>query len=431
MARYKFDSFVIMGVKKYDVIVIGAGIVGVSTAFHLQQKGQRVLLLDKKEAGQETSYGNAGIIDQNHVLPFAPVAFVDLLPILLGRSSAVRMDYMSGLKHLPWIGHFYLQSRVGQRRKNARSMRPLLEKAVAEHKYLLEGTSGLNYISDSGRVILYRQKKSFLADQQERDLATAWGIPFEILKPQDFQDLEPAIKQIFYKVVRHPGDARYINPGKAIACLAEKFCQDGGEFKAEEVVRLRPLKEDSWCVETQQGHYKAAQIVISTGPWTNKLSRALGHHFPIGIKRGYHQHFEMREKVSHTMVDSDFGYVLAPMEQGLRITTGAEFADMDAPHNPKQIEQVLPKAREFLSLGEAVEKKAWMGSRPCTPDSLPIIGQSRKHKGLWFNTGHGHFGITMGPATGRLLSEMMLGEETFCNPSPYSPERFGGIYRLR
>ena len=112
------------------------------------------------------------------------------------------------------------------------------------------------------------------------------------------------------------------------------------------------------------------------------------------------------------------------MEQGIRITTGAEFADRDAPPTPVQIERVLPYARELFPLGEANEAEAKLGNRPCFADSLPVIGAAPRHKGLWFNFGHGHSGLTIGPSSGRLLAEMLCGEIPFCDPMPYRADRF-------
>lgn len=165
---------------------------------------------------------------------------------------------------------------------------------------------------------------------------------------------------------------------------------------------------------------------MCTGPWANALVKPLGYRFPLGFKRGYHQHFAAEgATLSHAVVDADIGYVLVAMEQGIRMTTGAEFARPNAPHNPVQLAQVLPKAKELFPLGAAVEEKAWMGSRPCFADALPAIGEAARHKGLWFNIGHGHSGMTTGPAAGRLLAEMMTGEKTSIDPAPYRPDRFG------
>jgi D-amino-acid dehydrogenase len=147
---------------------------------------------------------------------------------------------------------------------------------------------------------------------------------------------------------------------------------------------------------------------------------------PLAVKRGYHQHFRVRGSAGLTrpVVDSELGYCVAPMEQGLRLTTGAEFAARDAAPTPVQLDRLLPAARKLFPLGEPADATPWMGSRPCFPDSRPVIGRAPGQSGLYLTYGHAHWGLTLGPVTGRLLAEMMTGAAPFCDPAPYAAERF-------
>jgi D-amino-acid dehydrogenase len=167
--------------------------------------------------------------------------------------------------------------------------------------------------------------------------------------------------------------------------------------------------------------------VVALGPWSDLIFRPLGYSIPLGIKRGYHLHLAPRGNavLNHPVLDFDLGFLLAPMNRGIRLTTGVEFAGRDAPSTPIQIEQALPRARALFPLGEAIEAKPWKGARPCLPDMLPVIGKAPRHAGLWFDFGHQHHGLTLGPATGRLLAEMMTGETPFADPRPFAAERFG------
>jgi D-amino-acid dehydrogenase len=145
----------------------------------------------------------------------------------------------------------------------------------------------------------------------------------------------------------------------------------------------------------------------------------------MGRKRGYHMHFTaMDTSPSHVIVDVDHGYALAPMRQGIRLTTGAEFALRDAPSTPVQLNRIEPIARTLYPLGARLDQQAWMGSRPCTIDMLPVIGPAPNHSGLWFCFGHAHHGLTQAAASGRLLAEMIYGRETFTDPKPYRVDRF-------
>jgi D-amino-acid dehydrogenase len=167
--------------------------------------------------------------------------------------------------------------------------------------------------------------------------------------------------------------------------------------------------------------------VVALGPWSDLVFGPLGYSIPLNVKRGYHVHLQPRGNavLHHPVLDSDLGYLLAPMNRGIRITTGVEFARRDAPPTPFQVERALPRARALFPLGEAIDAKPWKGARPCLPDMLPVIGKAPRHAGLWFDFGHQHHGLTLGPATGRLLAEMMTGETPFADPKPFAVERFG------
>ena len=405
--------------KHYDVIIIGAGIAGVSTAHHLQTKGQKMLLLDKKGIAAETSYGNSGVIDTGYILPFAPPPFSKIPNILFGQYSPAHIRLPSGLKYIPWIFDYYLNSRSKKRIQNGLALRPLVENAVEEHKDLLKDTDGLKYISDFGRAKLYRSEQSFKSASNELKMLGACGVECEIFNASKFREIEPNLKPNYYKAVTCKSSARYTNPGKAIQAMGQGLLTKGGEFKKENVTRIYEEK-DSWHVND----YTSNHVVICAGPWSNDVLKPLGHKFPIAIKRGYHKHFKSNGKFSHALVDVDAGYLICPMEQGIRITTGVEFASRDMLSNPVQIDQVLPKAKELVDINEPVDDEVWLGARPCMADSLPVIGQSDKHQGLWFNFGHGHVGLTAGPASGKLLAQIFSNEKTFCDPSPYSPNRF-------
>ncbi len=179
-------------------------------------------------------------------------------------------------------------------------------------------------------------------------------------------------------------------------------------------------------MDTEAGHLDSDQMVIALGPWAPDVLTPLGIRLPLGLKRGYHRHYKPRGNASlaRPVLDADGGYVLAPMEQGIRLTTGAEFAARDAPPTPVQFDRLMPAAEQLFPLGAPVEKEPWMGSRPCFADSRPVIGRAPGQAGLWLAYGHGHWGLTLGPATGRLLAEMMTGTTPFIDPAPYRAERF-------
>jgi D-amino-acid dehydrogenase len=179
-------------------------------------------------------------------------------------------------------------------------------------------------------------------------------------------------------------------------------------------------------MKTANGPLAAAEAVVALGPWADALTRPLGYDFPLAVKRGYHMHYRAagEARLNHPVLDTERGYFLGPLARGIRLTTGAEFALRDAPGTPVQLARAEPIARELFPLAERLDTEAWMGSRPCTPDMLPIIGRAPRHANLWFAFGHAHHGLTLGPVTGRLVAEMVAGEKPFVDPAPYAAERF-------
>ena len=216
------------------------------------------------------------------------------------------------------------------------------------------------------------------------------------------------------------------DPGALVEAYGELVRRRGGEFVQGDARTLEESPE-GWQVETEAGLATAREVVIALGPWSDLVFRKLGYRLPFAVKRGYHRHFRPKGNavLNRPVLDSDGGFLLAPMTRGIRLTTGAEFALRDAPPTPVQIGRAEPLARALFPLDGAVEDKPWMGARPCLPDMLPVIGKGARHKGLWFDFGHQHHGLTLGPVTGRLLAEQMTGETPFTDPAPYRAERFG------
>jgi D-amino-acid dehydrogenase len=216
------------------------------------------------------------------------------------------------------------------------------------------------------------------------------------------------------------------NPLAVTRAYAARFNALGG-LALNGDARSLHRSDRSWRVETDSGPVDAGDVVVALGPWSLDVLAPLGIQLPLVVKRGYHRHFRPQGNaaLSRPVLDAQYGYVLAPMEQGIRLTTGVEFAPRDAPATPAQLARLTLLARALFPLGEPVEPRPWLGARPCFADSRPVIGRSPGQRGLWLAFGHGHWGLTLGPATGRLMAEMMTGATPFCDPKPFSAERFG------
>lgn len=215
------------------------------------------------------------------------------------------------------------------------------------------------------------------------------------------------------------------NPSSLVKAYAKNFQDMQGTIKETDVKEI-VQEADGWKIITDKDTYYSDKLVIAAGPWSNDLIKPLGYNLPLFPMRGYHQHFKVTEKntIHHSMFDMDKGFVMGPMQQGIRITTGAEMTTMNAPKNFGQLQTVLKLAKKILPLEDAVESEAWAGSRPCMPDMKPVIGPADKHDKLWFAFGHSHQGFTLGPMTGRLVEEMIHNKPLLVDLAPFSAQRF-------
>jgi D-lysine oxidase len=409
-----------------DAIVLGAGIVGVSVALHLVKRGLAVALVDRSEPGQGTSYGNAGIIEANTLFPAAfPLSLKSLIRIALKR--APEANYHAGFlpRVAPWLLAFRRNSAPERLIAAMRVMRPLFGRAIAEHQALMAEAGAGRYLRHTGWLKLYRSDRSFAGTARERALAAELGLPVRVLDMDTARALEPALAPVFRHAVFWEEAASLSNPLAVTRAYAARFAALGGVTVTGDARSLHPVGA-KWRVETAQGPIDAEAAVVALGPWATDLLAPLGIKLPLAVKRGYHRHFRPlgNASLARPVLDADNGYCIAPMEQGIRVTTGAEFAPRDAAPTPVQLDRVLPAARHLFPLGDAVEDKPWLGARPCFADSRPVLGRAPGRPGLWLACGHGHSGLTLGPVTGRLIAEMMTGATPFCDPAPYGAERF-------
>ncbi|MGM0562682.1 MAG: NAD(P)/FAD-dependent oxidoreductase [Pseudomonadota bacterium] len=412
--------------KQCDVLILGAGIVGVSTALQLQKRGLSVILTDRHNPGEETSYGNSGVIGGPSVYPVTfPRNARKLVRIALNRSTAARynpvfLPYIAG-----WLVAHYRSSAPERLEYVARAMHPLMSRALSEHESFMESAGALGYLRRNGWISLYRQSASYDAVKPALDLGREMGRVFSVLDTAEACRLEPALNPVFKQAVHSQDIASVSNPLGVTRAYSDHFCKGGGTFLVADARSLKRQKS-GWHLESEDGPITANEVVVALGPWASELLAPLGLQLPLAVQRGYHNHFatDSSANLQHPVLDADIGYVISPMEQGLRLTTGVEFDRRDARPTPVQIERLLPEAHRLLELGPAIEKQPWLGARPCFPDTMPVIGPAPKLPGLWLAYGHGHMGLTLGPITGRLLAETMLGETPFTDPTPYRAERF-------
>ncbi len=417
-----------MALVKADVLVLGAGIVGVSAALHLQKRGRDVILIDRHDkAGEETSYGNAGLIECASVFPYMfPHDPGQILRYALNRSADAHYHLLGLPSFLPWLIRYFRASSPEGVLRSAKAALPLIQRSLAEHEALIAEAGVPQLLRRTGWIKLFRSEATLGKGIADLDRARQYGVEADVLDAAAIATREPSLSGTFTGAIHWPAPGFIPDPGALAKAYAALFLRKGGRFIAADA-RTLARSDGGWRVDGPNGALIGREAVIALGPWSDDLFRPLGYDMPLGIKRGYHLHLAPRGNavLHHPVLDSDRGYLLAPINRGIRLTTGAEFARRDAPPTPVQVERTLPFARELFPLGEAIDATPWMGWRPCMPDMLPVIGKAPRHAGLWFDFGHQHHGLTLGPASGRLLAEMMTGEKPFADTRPFAAERFG------
>ena len=385
--------------QSFDVIVLGAGMVGVSVAVHLQQRGRAVALLDRKPAGSETWMGNAGLIQREGVFPYAfPRDLGTLLHYATNTAPELRYHLLDLPALAPFLLRYWRNSAPARHRRIAGHYATLIEHCVAEHRELAAQAGALHLLRPAGWMRVYRSQRRLHAALQE---ATDWQRDFGVAcEAFDADALRPAR-------AGRPSGRRGALPRRGP--LHRPAGTGAGLRRVVRAPGRRPAA----------GRRRHAARGLERRVGTGHAERARGGRGarPVGAAGDGPG---LREPV----LDAEVGYLLAPMRRGIRLTTGVELARLDAPPTPVQLGQVEPRARELLALGARLDEQPWMGQRPCTPDMLPLLGPAPGQRGLWLAHGHAHHGFTLGPVSGRLLAEMICGQPTLLDPTPFAPARF-------
>jgi len=409
-----------------SAIVLGGGMVGVGTALHLQSRGWSVALVDRKAPGLETSFGNAGIIQSEAVRPYAmPHDISGMFDIATGRTNDVHYGLLSLPYHLRSLLRYWWNSFPSRHDRISQSYAQIIARATAEHEPLIVAAGAGNLVRRAGFRTLHRNQAAFDKEAEEAEaINKAFGVNYKLLTARELGQAEPGLIETGLGGLHWQDPWTISDPGALVTAYADLFERHGGRFVRGDATTLAQTAS-GWSVSTEEGQVDAEAVVVALGPWSPELLKRFGYRFPMIRKRGYHMHYSGGSPLDLPLRDAAFGYLMNPMAKGVRITTGAELSAPDAKPTPVQLAKAERAARQLIDLGQPVEPEPWLGTRPCMPDMLPVLGAAPRHKGLWLHFGHGHQGFTLGPATGRLLAEIMSGEAPGVDIQAYRPDRFG------
>ena len=410
--------------RRTDVIVLGAGMVGVSSALSARERGMSVILVDRREPGSETSYGNAGILSSGSIFPLNTPSLFEVLPkYLTNTHAALRWNLSWSVRNADWIVRFLASALPGRTRPRATALRGLSDTSLKLHRQWIVKAGAPQRIRETGWLKAWRGDVTASAKAQQAALAE-FGVKSEVLDRQAISALEPNILPVYRTGILHTQTASVDSPGNVVKAYARMFAGGGGQIRQSEIKSITPDGE-GWRVMLSDGDLRSRHLVVALGPWSADLLRTLGYRAPLAFERGYHQEFRPNpaRQLLRPIHDADTGFLMTPMEQGIRVTSGVELTDRDAPSNLVQLESSVAAARGVVEFGEAVAQP-WRGARPTLPDSLPMIGPAPRHRGLWLAFGHQHIGFTTGAGTGAAIAAMMGGAPPPFDVAAFAPSRY-------
>ena len=399
-----------------EVVVIGAGVVGLTIAYRLASEGREVVIVDPAPPGSGASYGNAGTIADYAVLPVGTPAVLKALPSLLfDRTSplAIRRAALPSLA--PWLVRFALQSLPGPARRNAAALAGLLADAAPRWRDLASEIGAADLLRDRGAMYLYADERALEGARADMAGRRRLGVQVEILAAHEIAQMEPRLPRVAGAAF-FPGALSFADPGLAVGRLAEAAEQAGARLvtaradgieRADGWVRVSATRDGSAAVQV-----RALSVVLAAGAHSCRLAAQAGDRVPLDTERGYHAEWDMEEPLlSRPCCPTARGFYLCPMQGRLRAAGTVELGGLTAPPSQHRIDALVAGARTvFPDLG--APDRTWMGFRPSMPDSLPVIGPSRAGAEVIHAYGHGHIGLTLAPLTAALVADVLAGRGT-------------------
>ena len=409
-----------------NVIVIGAGIVGVCCAGWLQRKGLSVTLVEQDAPGEATSFGNAGSLSPTAVLPVAMPGMVWQIPGWLLDPLGplvVRWSYLP--KALPWLWRFIQCANVEQMWRTANALRPLLAPIFECYGPLVENAKVEDLIRREGCLYVYDSEEDFRASRQAENMRRKLGAILEDVSESDIRRMEPGLAPRFKWASYAPQNGFTLNPQRLTRAIADQVVADGGRLVRGAARGIDVRRGGGVVVRTAAEELAADAVVVAAGAWSHRLAESVGDRIPLETQRGYHVTLAHHGLDAKRMLNWVRRRVFAtPMEMGMRFAGTVEIAGLDAEPNWARADALLDLAKQMYPDIDASAVTRWMGHRPCLPDSIPVIGPSPRAAGVFYAFGHGHVGMCGAPGTGRTIAELVAGETPQIDIKPFRADRF-------
>ncbi|AZV77287.1 FAD-dependent oxidoreductase [Parasedimentitalea marina] len=407
-------------------VIVGAGIVGAATAIWLTRAGHRVTLIDKGEPGMGASFGNGCILASCAMVPVTAPGLIPKGPgYLLNPNFPLFLRWDYTLKLLPWLVKYLAHANDGDTRRIARGLTHIVGDSLQQHQALTAGTDAAKWVQPSEYNFAYTDRAAFDADSYTWALRREAGFVPELIEGPAVQEKEPILAQSVKLLAVNQSHGFIHNPAHYIQDLVKLLTEMGGTFVQAEVKDFDLSGGRISAVDTDQGRFDCDQAVLATGVWSKPLMAKLGINVPLEAERGYHVLFKNPSQTPNSpMMMTSGKFVATPMDQGLRCAGVVEFGGIKDNPSKAPINLLRKKVRALFPQMTASSEEEWMGFRPAPSDSLPLIGEVGS-SGVYAAFGHHHIGLTGGPKTGRMVADMISGQRSNIDMTPYAPQRFG------
>lgn len=408
-----------------DVIVIGAGVIGLSAAIAAQARGLSVTVLDREGPAAGASAGNAGAFAFTDILPLASPGIMRKAPKwLLDPLGPLSVPPAYALNIAPWMYRFWRACSAARVAASTDAQTALMDLSKAELEPFLQQTGTLHMLRKDGNLQVYESQAELEASLPGWAARERHGIEFHHLDAAGIAEVQPGLAPRFTHATFTPGWYSIADPKLYTITLADHFCRKGGKIDRADVMALRP-DEAGVEIVAQGQKRRATRVVLAAGAFSHRIARTIGERIPLETERGYNTTlpltaFDLRTQVTF----GGHGFVVSRLSTGIRVGGAVELGGLDLPPNYKRAQAMLTKAQAFLPGLTSEGGVQWMGFRPSLPDSLPAIGRAGDRARVIYAFGHGHLGLTQSAGTARLVADLLTDERPAIDLSPFSPQRF-------
>ena len=407
-------------------VIVGAGVIGTTLAYELQRRGRDVVMIERDAPGKGASFGNMASIAVTEFMPASRPSIWKQIPgWLLDPEGPVRVRPSYMPKLLPWFLRFIAASRPSVLRELEAQGAALCARVYDDLLPLLRDTSLESELTDVGCLSLYADEAEFKADREHIDILERFGFPHEVIGPQAIKMLEPEISDRIGMAVVFPQNRSVRDPYRLVVKLAERFSALGGQTVTGDVTGFERSEGMRAAILRDGRRIEANELVICAGAHSARLADILDEPIPLETERGYHtQIMSPGIAIKHSIIWPARAFMVTPTAGGIRVGGTVEMAGLDAPPDYRRSKVTVRRAKEALPNLTCENFTEWMGHRPALPDTIPVMSASRKTKGLFYATGHGHLGLTYAATNARLMADLMTGAKPPIDMRPYRINRF-------